>query len=99
MKSPVDVCRESSSKSCKTAHIGGCIAAIAVMAVLAIAKLGGYPPASMNAFRLMLFPFIAYGFVAAGMLWTLGRSIKRAKITDESAPMAADVPQSLSVML
>ena len=93
MKSQVDVCREACSESYKTAHISACIAAIAVMAVFAVAKLGGYLPASMSSLRIMLFPLLAYALVGAGMLWTLGRSIKRARIADELAPTAAEVPQ------
>lgn len=93
MKSQVEVCRESCDVSYKAAHVGGCIAAISVMAVFAVAKLSGYMPSSMSLLRIMLFPLLAYALVGAGMLWKLGRSIKRAKIADELTPMAVDVPQ------
>lgn len=91
MKSQVDACRESCSESYKAAHNGGCVAAIAVMAAVAGAKLSGYMPAGMSLPRILLFPSIAYALVFAGRLWKLGRSIKRAKIADELTPMAADI--------
>ena len=95
MKTQVEACRESCSESYRTAHISGCIAAIVVMTVFAGAKLGYYLPVSMSSLRIMLFPLLAYVLVGAGMLWNLGRSIKRAKIADELVLMAADVPPLL----
>ena len=93
MKSQVELCRESSGASCSEAHIAGCIAAIIVMAVFVPAKLFGYLPASMTTLRIMSLPVLAYGLVAAGMLWKLGRAIKRAKTVDDLTPTSIAIPQ------
>ena len=93
MKTEVEVCRESCGASYSAAHIGGCIAAIAIMVICVIAKRCGYLPASMTALRIMLLPVLAYGLIGAAMLWTLGRAIKRAKIADDLALLVVDVPR------
>lgn len=93
MKTNVEACRESCGGSYRAAHIGGCIAAIAVMVIFVTAKHCGYLPASMTALRIMLLPVLAYGLVGAAMLWTLGRAIKRAQVADDLALLVVDVPR------
>lgn len=93
MKSQVDLCRESSGTSCSEAHIAGCIAAIAVMALFVAAKLAGCLPPSMTALRIMVLPVLAYGIVGGAMLWKHGRAIKRAKLADDAAvPVGTHLP-------
>ena len=87
MNSEWNAFRASRGKSYSAAHISGCIAAIVVMAVLVVAKRGGYLPASMHLQRLAVFTILAYGFVAAGMLWRLGRGAKRMKEAEEGSTL------------
>jgi hypothetical protein len=93
MSAPIDYCREARGKACKAAHIGGCVAAIVVMAIAVPAKLGGHLPASVSSARLLLFPVLAYGLVVAAMLWKLGRAIKRSQAVQDGVEIAAARPR------
>jgi hypothetical protein len=98
MNNHVDDCRESCGRSYGMAHLGGCFAAIIVMAVLVPAKLANLLPDGMTALRVMLWPVLAYGLVFAAMLWRLGRAIKRARAIDEAAHAASAVPPPLGLL-
>ncbi|BBO33385.1 hypothetical protein [Lacipirellula parvula] len=92
MSTAIGSCREARGEACKAAHIGGCVAAIVVIAIVVPAKLGGYLPAGMSSVRLLLFPVLAYGLVVAAMLWKLGRAMKRSQAVQDEVEIAAARP-------